>query len=101
MRQRLLESAIWVATAEPTEKGTISFNMGEIASPFSSIERVVEQIEAAKNRFERQKTLHNLCFGLPFQQTTEAEVDSSDLMARAIKIQRAIPEANRSRDLRS
>ncbi len=90
-RLAMVEDGKWFATTAG-EPGVVSFQMGELASEFSSLETVAAQVDAAKT-LEAKKVLTNTVFGLPFESEAEAEVDASDLERRAVAVASPYPAA--------
>ncbi|WP_424362981.1 terminase gpA endonuclease subunit [Methylocystis parvus] len=84
-RLRMTAKGRWRATAQG-EPGVISFWFCELASPFSSIERVAQTVAGATT-LESRKAVQNLVWGVPFESTAEIENDASTLTARAEPIE--------------
>ena len=80
-RLDMLAAGHWQATAAG-EPGVVSFHANELASEFSSLEKVAQQVLEAQT-FEQKKVLTNLCWGQPFEGDFEAQNDASDLQSRA------------------
>ena len=71
------------ATGEP---GVASFHANELISPFSSLESIARQVDAAQT-FEAKRVLTNTVFAEPYDSTTEIELFPGDLKQRAVLIQ--------------
>lgn len=68
------------------EPGVVSIHANELCSEFSSLAKVAAQVDSAKS-LEQKKSVKNLCWGLPFEASSEVENDPSALMAMAEPIQ--------------
>lgn len=88
-RLDMLAAGHWQATAAG-EPGVLSFHANELASEFSSLEKVAQQVIEAQT-FEQKKVLTNLCWGIPFEGDFEAQNDASDLQSRAEQIPYPLP----------
>ncbi len=80
-RLRMIETGEWRASARG-EPGVVSMHINELASEFSSLQKVAAQVDSAKS-LEERKSVCNLVWGLPFEATSEVENDAGELSSRA------------------
>ena len=84
-RRVMIDRGKWRATATG-EPGAVSFHLSEIVSPFSSLESVARQFEAADTP-EKRRVVYNTVLGETYDAGTEVDLDASTLQARAETIQ--------------
>jgi phage terminase large subunit GpA-like protein len=68
------------------EPGVVSIHANELCGEFSSLTKVAAQVDSAKS-LEQKKTVVNLCWGLPFEASSEVENNASELQSRAEPIE--------------
>lgn len=80
-RRAMIESGRWQATAHG-EPGVRSYHLNEIASKFSTLERIAQQFEDAKTP-EQKQAFYNTTLAQVYDAGTEVELSSSELQQRA------------------
>lgn len=83
-RRKMIAGGEWIATASG-EPGIRSFHLGELASEFSTLDRVARQAEDAKTPEEKQ-AFYNTTLARVYDAGTEVELSPSDLQQRAERI---------------
>lgn len=83
-RRAMIKTGKWQPTAQG-EPGIRSYHLNEIASVFSSMQRVAQQCEDAKTP-EQKQAFYNTTLAQVYDAGTEVELSASELQQRAEKI---------------